>query len=854
MTPDQDDNNKHYRIAIVGSGPGGLSAAARAQFHDREGGVSSPTHILLEGFSAHAKTIQQYQKGKHVMAEPGFLDLRSDFSFQAGTRESILGSWQDGLAAQGVNVRYEAEVTRITCKDHLFTVQLADGGTVTADNVILGIGTAGNPRKLGAPGENLLLVQYQLDDPDEFKGETIIVVGAGDAAIENAIGLSRQNRIIIVNRGAEFSRAKDGNLNAVLAAINNPNLPFDCLYESSIKEVVETPDGPTPICVTFNTPEGEKVVPCHRVIARLGGVPPRKFVEAIGVVFPNDKPDAIPELSRTYETNVKGLYIIGALAGYPLIKQAMNQGYDVVEFIRGNMVKPADHPLLEYQFHSMPFMREVDDLLTLFQQRIPMFRQLNSLTFRELLIESNVMVSYPAGPLLDEAQAKLADLKRKLADKNPQPRMANLIREGDFLYRQGEYAASFFTIIEGEVRLEDDGITRTLERGEFFGESSLISGRPRIDSAKAGAGCILIETPRRTMVKLLNSNEEVRAGVDWIFVVRELRRHFAPDATFAELRDIALACTIRQFRAGQTLYKQNDLGAVMHLVRRGSVTLSRAVEHPKGDGVPTDTLVAELRSGELVGQMALMGDSVRRETATATVATETIEIDRKNFLALMSKRGAKVESLQQRVSESLLAVSQMEVRQESSSLMRFLMGQGLGEATDTLIIDEALCVGCDNCEKACAETHAGVSRLNRSAGATFARVHVPIACRHCEHPHCMKDCPPNALQRGVDGEVFINDSCIGCGNCEKNCPYGVIKLAYPAPKKPGLLQWILLGLGSGPGEEPGYEPTKESKSRGKRAVKCDACINQKTGPACVAACPTGAAQRLSPDQFIGLLG
>ncbi|MBM4202674.1 MAG: cyclic nucleotide-binding domain-containing protein [Gammaproteobacteria bacterium] len=851
MTPGQQGED-HFRIAIVGSGPGGLSAAARAQFHDREEGRTTPSYVLLEGFSAHAKTIQQYQKGKHVMAEPGFLDLRSDFDFRAGTRESILGGWVDSLQSQGVNIRYGADVTKVVVKDHVFTIAMADGSKVNADNVILGIGTAGNPRKLGAPGENLLLVQYQLDDPDEFRGETIIVVGAGDAAIENAIGLSKQNRIIIVNRGAEFSRAKEGNLNAVLAAINNPGLDFDCLYETTIKLVIETPDAGKPLEITFNTPEGEKVVPCDRVIARLGGVPPRKFVEDIGVTFPSPKPDAIPELSKTYETNVAGLYLIGALAGYPLIKQAMNQGYDVVEFIRGNMVKPADHPLIEYQFHCMPFMRDVDELLTLFQQRIPMFKQLNALNFRELLIESNVMVSYPQGPLLDEAQQKLAELKAKLAGKSPQPRMPNLIREGDYLYRQGEYAASFFTIIDGDVVLEEEGLNRTLERGQFFGESSLISGRPRVDSAKAGAGCILIETPRRTMVKLLASNEEVRAGVDWIFVVRELRRHFAPEASFADLREIALACPIRQFRAGEVLYAQNDMGQVMHLVRRGSVTLTRAVA--QAEGPPADTLIAELRSGELVGQMALMGDRVRRESATATVATETIEISQGNFRALMGKRGAKVESLQQRVSERLLASSQMEVRQESGNLMRFLMGQGLGEATDTLIIDEALCVGCDNCEKACAETHGGISRLDRSAGATFARIHIPVACRHCEHPHCMKDCPPNALQRGVDGEVFINDSCIGCGNCEKNCPYGVIKLAYPAPKKPGLLQWILLGLGTGPGEEPGYEPKKEDKAKGKRAVKCDACINRKTGPACVAACPTGAAQRLAPNQFIDLLG
>ena len=114
---------------------------------------------------------------------------------------------------------------------------------------------------------------------------------------------------------------------------------------------------------------------------------------------------------------------------------------------------------------------------------------------------------------------------------------------------------------------------------------------------------------------------------------------------------------------------------------------------------------------------------------------------------------------------------------ESGDLIKFLVREGLGEATDVLLIDESLCVRCDNCEKACAETHHGVSRLNREAGPTFAMLHVPTSCRHCEDPHCMNDCPPDAIHRAPNGEVFINDQCIGCGNCERNCPYGVIQMA-----------------------------------------------------------------------------
>ncbi|HTJ17585.1 MAG TPA: cyclic nucleotide-binding domain-containing protein [Steroidobacteraceae bacterium] len=837
-----------YQIAIIGAGPAGLSAAARAADRDRKAKRSTPSYVLLEGFTAHAKTIQRYQKGKHVMAEPGFLDLRSDLEFLAGTREKVLSRWGDGLQKGGVNIRYGAEVRKVSGNKHAFNLQLTNGEIVQAAHVVLAIGLEGNPRKLGAPGEDLERVQYQLDDPKEFRDETILVVGAGDAAIENALALAEQNDVWIINRGKEFSRAKDANLNAVVAAIADQRRRLNCHYEASIKSVTPGAPGAPALTVVLQTATGEKTIDCQRIIARLGAMPPRKFVESIGIKFPSERNDAIPELSRHYESNVPGVYVIGSLAGYPLIKQAMNQGYDVVEFINGNDLKPADHPLLEYQFHGLPFERPVDEMVERFQTLIPMFRQMNGLQFRELIIESDVIVAYTAGAEHEDAKRKMNVLNKQLSAKQPQPRATRIVREGEAIYSPGEFGTSFFTIVDGEVTLEGaqpPHVRTRLGRGEFFGEMSLLSGRPRSDKAIAGPGCILVETPRRTMVKLMNSNEEVRSGIDWIFVVRELQRHFAPFATLKDLRPVAARVTLRRFKAGEVLFKEGEVGDSLFVLRSGGVALSR------GKGAE-QILVAEIRSGHLVGEMALMGDPVRRETATATVAADAIEIKRKEFLELARREDARLDPLQKDVSKRVIDNARMQVRPEAGSLMNFLMREGLGEATNVLVIDESLCVGCDNCEKACAETHGGVSRLDREAGATYANVHIPTACRHCEQPHCMKDCPPNAIRRSESGEVYINDSCIGCGNCQANCPYGVIRMVYDAPKKRGLLSWLVLG-GNGPGEQAGYEPSQAAKEKGKKAVKCDACVSVDGGPACVRACPTGAAIRIGPEQFVDLV-
>src|SRR5690606_36981120 len=167
--------------------------------------------------------------------------------------------------------------------------------TVHAGHVVLAIGLQGNPRKLGVPGEDQPFVQYQLDDPDEYQNESIMVVGAGDSAIENALALSRHNQVSLINRRDEFARAKEGNLKLLEEAIERGRIRV--FFNSSLRKIETLENDDHLAQVILTTGEGEVQVPVDRIIARLGAIPPREFVESCGIRFPNDAVNAVPELT-----------------------------------------------------------------------------------------------------------------------------------------------------------------------------------------------------------------------------------------------------------------------------------------------------------------------------------------------------------------------------------------------------------------------------------------------------------------------------------------------------------------------------------------------------------------------------
>ena len=798
------------KVAIIGSGPAGLSAASRA-------GQLGMSHVLLEKTDHLSDTIFKYQKGKRVLATPERLDLRSDCRFAEGAREYILGNWDEDAANNKVNVAYHADVVEVTGQQGDFAIKTAKGDVYRAENIVLAIGTQGNPNRLRCEGFDLPHIIYQVDDPEDFKDKHITVVGSGDAGIENALGVAEEaleNTVTILNRSKDFARAKAKNVSDMMEAGENGLMSIRT--ETQPKKV-------EPGFLTLETPDGDEKIACDIVVARLGSVAPRGFVESMGIEFTGPDREAFPKLSPTFESTVPGIFVIGALAGYPLIKHCMNQGYDVVEFINGNTsLTPADEKDLAAIFAELPQKKSVSEWLDYLRERVRIFADVSPLQMREFMLDSKVA----------------------------------FYRKGEVVFEKGEPGSSLFAIADGHAEVEvGPDVTVPIEQGSIFGEVGLISGRKRGATIRAGADAIFVEVSRTAALKLMAAVPGAKRVINRISLERQLLQIFKGGLTVEDLAPVVDEAEVIRVPAGKVVLQEGDAGDDVYVIRSGSMVVEKDI-----GGKPI--FLRYLPAGSYFGEMAVLNDEPRNATVKAAVGSEVIKLTGAGFKAMLSARPQVRAATEAAVAERAQMNSFIESRKASyssavdlySDTASFIMKEGLGEATDALLIDENLCVGCDNCEKACADSHEGLSRLDREAGKTFAHLHVPTSCRHCEHPHCMADCPPNVIHRGPDGEVFMEPGCIGCGNCMRNCPYGVIRMEAAPPPKPGLLSWLLLGKGPGPGE-PSPKWTKKQlgdEKPKKIAVKCDMCKGLPGGPACVRACPTGAAIRVSPEEFLSI--
>lgn len=212
--------SSEFDVIIVGGGPAGLCAALYA-------GRGMLRSVLLErgvpgGELLNTEWIDDY---------PGF--------------EHILGrELAEKMAAHarkfGADIRQEGVEAIVRRDDGIFEVATATGTVYEAPTVILTAG--GTPTKLEVPGELEYAgrgVSYcAVCDGAFFKGETVAVVGGGDAAVEEADYLTRYaEKVYVIHRRDQFRASK------ILQERLFANKKIEVLWNKQVLEFVGEPAG-----------------------------------------------------------------------------------------------------------------------------------------------------------------------------------------------------------------------------------------------------------------------------------------------------------------------------------------------------------------------------------------------------------------------------------------------------------------------------------------------------------------------------------------------------------------------------------------------------------------------------------
>ncbi len=380
----------------------------------------------------------------------------------------------------------------------------------------------------------------------------------------------------------------------------------------------------------------------------------------------------------------------------------------------------------------------------------------------------------------------------------------------------------------------------------ILGEMTCMNRYPRSATVMAIEDGQVLEI-RRNVLYMLQRNPVSREILDRVYRERVLVSQLRNLSILSDLpEEEQNACCeylkdkleLVRVDPGQTVFRQDELADALYLVRLGFVKVTQRY------GLD-ERVINYLGPGSYFGEIGLLSsipglfdeeDFRGRRTASCSALddVELIRIRGKDFAELIGNFPSLREALLKHAEQ--LVERDKHIQQKATTESSDFLAQGLFNANSLLVLDLESCTRCDECTRACSDTHDGVTRLIRE-GLRFDKFLVASSCRSCLDPYCMVGCPVDAIHREGSLEVLIEDHCIGCGLCATNCPYGNINMH---------------GF-----EESRTDP--ETKRRHaviqQKATTCDLCRNVRgKEPSCVYACPHHAAFRMSGEELFQIVG
>lgn len=454
------------------------------------------------------------------------------------------------------------------------------------------------------------------------------------------------------------------------------------------------------------------------------------------------------------------------------------------------------------------------------------------------LIEQGTVEIYLASPLKHVKSAKKGRAGRHGLFGLVQRFSSSLVGRSEDT-RDEESSSRRFIPVDAPVQLAYENPIATMEAGDIFGEMTCMNNYPRSATVRAKGDVVVLEMLRNVLYILQRSNSSRK----W------LEERYRERAVENQLRNVSFLANLSagkedlsrfveylrdrvdlmQLNPGDVIFRQGDPAHDLYLIRIGFVKVSQNLRGGeqvlayRGPGSYFGEIGILSHLPELAG---LVPPGVRTATCSALDHVDLVRIKAEDFHQILNE----LPDLRRRliaVARKTLEDDEKANRELQSVPLGDFLAQGLMNAQSLLVLDLQKCTRCDECTKACADAHDGVTRLIRE-GLRFDKYLVASSCRSCLDPYCMVGCPVGSIRRRNSREIIIEDWCIGCGLCASNCPYGNINM-HPFPSKQ---------------RSADGKPIVQQK-----ATLCDLCTDLDGQPSCVYACPHDAAHRYNGAEF-----
>jgi len=311
-----------FDVVVVGLGPNGLSVLSELKKHS--------LNVIGLDKGEICNHIKKYPKEMVFFSTAEKLTL-DEFPMGSGhgsnpTLKDACDYYESFVDRNDFEVLTSSKVEKISGNDNNFVLHLNKGRSIRSKKIVLTTGIYSNPNYLNLEGETESNVSHYYSGSENLSDKNVLVVGAGNSAVEAAIDLSQNNKVVLIFRKKSLDRKKikswiypkfmDILRSGKIEVVNNSSLTSLANSEAVVR-TEKLAEAVTAIAE-------EKILKSKKIISKsklkfdycfllTGYKPDKKFlIKGCGLNLEGEL--EIPKHnSQSYETTVKGVYVAGAL-------------------------------------------------------------------------------------------------------------------------------------------------------------------------------------------------------------------------------------------------------------------------------------------------------------------------------------------------------------------------------------------------------------------------------------------------------------------------------------------------------------------------------------------------------------